>query len=179
MQVSQKYRLTVFIALVMLLCTWSVMYSVEAYTMMYSVDGLPDKVNNINIDGSDFTGLFKLGALALEGFLDSFIMITYIIIMVFWSALLLLIFSLISIRKASTTSKSEIKYAKIALCSFTLIAYVTALILTKFSAVLTALLLLWPIPLFGTLFYILPLKFRYKKSNEATQHISFDNSQIG
>ena len=137
-------RIIVF-ALILIWCSYiSIAYSLEA-NPTGGFDNYIDTsdINDVIIDGADFTMGFRLLGHTLNGFLY-FTMLILILVCLLVEAVLCVIPTLlirfIGIKKTSTITPEEYKITKILYFSVIAAAFVIGLILTRFVGILITLL---------------------------------------
>lgn len=125
-----------------------------------------DYVEDMSVDGSDFSPIANLFILGTNGILQFLTGLLAAVAMIILSLILLVPWRLTAIRKNSEISKKELSIAKTILILFVTITLITSCILTRFTYVsFIALLVLIPTVFLLTL-GVLPLKNAYKRTNE-------------
>lgn len=167
MNTKDKVRLVFFALIHIFLCLSAFLYT-EGCVQGTDTAGYVDEMY---IDGTDFTGIVNLGVFAFNGVLSVFAIIVCIGVMVFWSVVLVIPLRLIALRKCASVSVTELK----ATLWITAAGAGVALILSAVSLgidciVLTAVLLL--VPLFFEMFFYLP---RLHSRRKASKAVSADN----
>lgn len=165
---TSKIRFAAFAFIFGLLCMFAASYVYEFHFNASHLPGAED-VGDIYIDGSDFTGISKLFTEASMGIVKIIIAAVYCIIIFAASALIMLIFRLVSIRKASEITEKEYSLSKIYIWVCTALAYFISLCITSFSHIFYAFFIFFPIPLFAFLIYVLPLRSRRVTANNKTE----------
>ena len=157
MDKTSKIRFAAFAVIFGLLCIFAASY---VYEFHFTENQLPraEDVDELYIDGSDLTGISRLFTEASAGIVKIIISAVYCAIIFVASALIMLIFRLISIRKASEITEKEYSLSKIYIWLCTALAYFISLCITSFSHIFYAFFMFFPIPLFAFLIYILPLR---------------------
>lgn len=125
-----------------------------------------DYVENMTVDGSDFTPIANLFVAGTNGFLQFLTSVLAVIAIVIISLILLIPWRLIAIRKDSEISKEEPDIAKAILVIFVVITPVTGFIITHLTCGFSVLLLTLIPALFLLIFGVLPLKKAYKRIYE-------------
>lgn len=125
-----------------------------------------DYVEDMNVDGSDFSPIANLFIEGYNGMMQCLAGIVAVIGMILISLILLIPWRLIAIKEISEISKKELDMAKRILMIFAVIMPVTGCVLTRFRYIfIIALLALIPV-VFLLVLSILPLKNAYKQMNE-------------
>ena len=122
-----------------------------------------DYVEDMDVDGSDFSPIANLFIAGTNGMLQLLTGIVSVIAIVIDSLILLIPWRLISIRKDSEISKKEADIAKAVLIIFVVITPVTNFIITHFTCGFFILLLTLIPALFLLVLGVLPLKNAYKR----------------
>ncbi len=130
-----------------------------------------DYVENMTVDGSDFTPIANLFVAGTNGFLQFLTSVLAVIAIVIISLILLIPWRLIAIRKDSEISKKEPEIAKAILVLFVVITPVTGFILTHLTFDFSVLLLTLIPALFLLVLSVLPLKKAYKRIYEKEEKI--------
>ena len=125
-----------------------------------------DYVEDMNVDGSDFSPIANLFITGTNGMLQLLTCIAAVVIMVIDSLILLVPWRLIAIRKDSDISKKEPNIAKAILIIFVVITPVTGFIITHFTVAFFVLLLTLIPALFLLGLGVLPLKKAYNRIYE-------------
>ncbi|MBR1797946.1 MAG: hypothetical protein IJ757_08075 [Clostridiales bacterium] len=139
-------------------------YSYDYYNL--SVERALIDVNDIgdvSIDGSDFTGMFKLMGLGFNGFMTSFLYIFIGGFILVSSLILNLIISLIAIRKDSVVTDKEYKLSLGLLIGAIALGLVIDIVLTRFSVLVSFIVFTaaWVLP--TLLIYMLRLRGKVPK----------------
>lgn len=125
-----------------------------------------DYVEDMDVDGSDFSPIANLFIVGFNGMMQCLAGIVAVIGMILISLILLIPWRLIAIKKVSEISKKELDISKAILILFAVITPATGCILTRFRYIFfIALLALIPV-VFLLLLGVLPLKNAYKQMNE-------------
>lgn len=125
-----------------------------------------DYVDDMNVDGSDFSPIANLFVAGTNGFLQFLTSIVSVIAIIILSLILLVPWRLIAIRKDSEISKKEPNIAKAILVLFVVITPVTGFIITHFTCGFSILLLTLIPALFLLVLGMLPLKNAYNRIYE-------------
>ncbi len=125
-----------------------------------------DYVEDMNVDGSDFSPIANLFILGTKGMLQCLAGIVAVIGMVIISLIFLISWRLIAIKKTSEISKKELDIAKAMLILFAVITPVTGCVLTRFRYIFFIILLTLIPVVFLLVLGVLPLKNAYKQINE-------------
>ncbi|WP_026835160.1 hypothetical protein [Eubacterium xylanophilum] len=98
-----------------------------------------DSINNINIDGTDFTPVFRLMGFGVNGFLDIIEIMIYCIfafIIMMVSLILSILLRFIGLKKAKIVSEKEKIATKWIFLGFIIVSILTGLILTRFTVII-------------------------------------------
>ena len=154
-------RTITFSALQAMLCVLAVTLAVGCWQTAQESAAEPGSV--LYIDGSDFTPLLELGSLAVTGMLLLFAVGSSFVVMTFVSALFLIPFRFIAVRKDSAFTRREVLGTLITIVAGVVLSAVAAAILGGTECVTFALLLVIPQVLIGTLLYWLCIFLRFRK----------------
>ncbi|MBR1816854.1 MAG: hypothetical protein IJ763_09155 [Lachnospiraceae bacterium] len=113
-------------------------------------------VDEVNVDGSDFSPLINLGIFALGGVVSFFAIIGVYIFSAFGSLILVLICRL-GLLKKENTQGTDIRKVMTAICIVSVIAYAMTCILMKFISLFVFFAFAW-LPFLYFLIVYLPLK---------------------
>ena len=142
---------------------FSIGYIREIYNVMLGKN-LIKYVDNINIDGSDFTPLANLTVAGVNG-LTIFLVIGSAVL---FATIFILIFAILlrvtTIRKQDIVTESEIIFTKWLISS--VLAFIVGILSANIKLIGCVIGLSWQQPLFMMLIYYLPLKNRFKKGTE-------------
>ncbi len=128
---TAKIRTAAFVIILLILAYFSAGYAFSLYSSGANAHIIDTEGMNVNIDGSDFTPLFRLfgdGINSLFGFLMCGI---YAIVMVILSLLLILPLRLIGVRKTTVLSAMEYRISKCILPVVSVLSVIIGLILTR------------------------------------------------
>lgn len=125
-----------------------------------------DYVEDMDVDGSDFSPIANLFILGTNGILQLLTGLLAAAAMIILSLILLVPWRLAAIRKNSEISKKELSIAKAILILFVTITLITSCILTRFTYVSFIVLLVLIPTVFLLTLGVLPLKNAYKRANE-------------
>lgn len=141
---------------------FSVGYIREIYNVMLD-QNLIEYVDNITIDGSDFTPLANLTIAGVNG-LTIFLVIGSAVLL---AAIFILIFAILlritTIRKKDIVTESEVVFTKRLIIVSSVLAFIVGILSTNIKLTGYVIGLSWQQPLFMMLIYYLPLKNRFKK----------------
>ncbi|MDE6434497.1 MAG: hypothetical protein K2L07_09745 [Lachnospiraceae bacterium] len=144
---------------------FSVGYIRDIYHIM-SGENLIEYVDDINIDGSDFTPLANL---AVAGTNELMIFLT-IVLAVLFATIFILIFAILlrgtTIRKKDIVTESEVIFTKRLIIVSSVLAFIVGILSTNIKLIGYVIGLSWQQPLFMLLIYYLPLMNRFKKGPE-------------
>lgn len=169
MKLKPNKRVVIFGILTVFLCVCSLFYGIELHGVLFPESSFADEVGELIIDGSDLSGILKLGAAVTQGFIQFVVTVAYILLVTIGTAIAYAIMRFASIRPTSAVEEGEIKLTKIILWSAAGLFFLIAQIATGFRMFFQTLGLFWQIPLFGSLFQILGLRKRQK--NQLTPDI--------
>lgn len=153
-------RFITFSALYAMLCVLAVSLAVGCWQTAQVGVANP---GSLYIDGSDFTPLLELGSLAVNGMLLLFAVGSSFVVMTFVSALFLVPFRFIAVRKDSAFTRREVLGTLTTIVAGVVLSAAAAAILGGTECVAFALLLVIPQVLIGTLLYWLCIFLRYRK----------------
>lgn len=158
-------RRVLLVAVSILNWIFSVGYIREIYNVMLG-ENLIKYVDNINIDGSDFTPLANLAVAGANG---AMIFLT-IGLSVLFATIFILIFAILlrvtTIRKKDIVTESEVVFTKWLIMVSSVVAFIVGILSTNIKLTGYVIGLSWQQPLFMMLIYYLPLKNRFKKGRE-------------
>jgi len=162
-------RRVLLVAVSILNWIFSVGYIRELYNLMMG-ENLIEYVDDINIDGSDFTPLANLTIAGVNGLLilitvGSVVLISTIFILIF--AILLRV---TTIRKKDIVTESEVVFTKRLIIVSSVLAFMAGILLTNINIIGYVVSLSWQQPLFMMLIYYLPLKNQFREGTD----IDFD-----
>lgn len=144
---------------------FSVGYIREIYNVILG-ENLIEYVDNINIDGSDFTSLANLTIAGVNG-LTIFLTIGSAIL---FATIFILIFAILlrvtTIRKKDIVTESEVIFTKWFIIVSSILAFIVGILCTNIKLIGYVIGLSWQQPLFMMLIYYLPLKSRFRKGTE-------------
>ncbi len=161
-------RRVLLVAVSILNWIFSVGYIREIYNIMLG-ENLIEYVDNINIDGSDFTPLANL---AVAGVNELTVFLT-IGSAVLFATIFILIFAILlrvtTIRKKDIVTESEVVFTKWLIMVSSVLAFIVGILFTNIKLIGYVIGLSWQQPLFMMLIYYLSLKNRFKKGPELMQ----------
>ncbi|MDE6625861.1 MAG: hypothetical protein K2K56_05785 [Lachnospiraceae bacterium] len=144
---------------------FSVGYIRDIYHVMLG-ENLVEYVDDMNIDGSDFTPLANLAVAGVNGMM---IFLT-IGLAVLLATIFILIFAILlrvtTIRKKDIVTESEVVFTKQLIMVSSVLAFIVGILSTDIKLIWYVIGLSWQQPLFMLLIYYLPLKNRFKKGPE-------------
>ncbi len=144
---------------------FSIGYIREIYNVMLGKN-LIKYVDNINIDGSDFTPLANLTVAGVNG-LTIFLVIGSAVL---FATIFILIFAILlrvtTIRKQDIVTESEMIFTKWLIIVSSVLAFIVGILSANIKLIGYVIGLSWQQPLFMMLIYYLPLKNRFKKGTE-------------
>lgn len=134
MSTNAKIRTAVYIVILLILAYFSVGYSYGAYRAKMP-DSFVDtnNINNVIVDGSDFTPFVNLAGEGINGLMAFVTSGIYIVIIFVVSLVLVIPFRLIALRKDSEVSKQEADITKCSFIAVSVLSLLLGLILTKGS----------------------------------------------
>ncbi|MGN0661440.1 MAG: hypothetical protein ACI4JX_06930 [Oscillospiraceae bacterium] len=123
-----------------------------------------DKINNMNIDGSDFTPVFKLLGFGMNSFVLFISIGLYALIILAASLILLIPFALIGLNKKRQAEPKEYTIIKCVFIAVLALSILTGGILTRFILILPLILFnaVWAVSVL--LFCIVPLRNKIRSS---------------
>ncbi len=158
-------RRVLLVAVSILNWIFSVGYIREIYNAMLGENSI-EYVDNIDIDGSDFTPLANL---AVAGFNGAMIFLT-VVLAVLFATIFILIFAILlrvtTIRKNDIVTESEVVFTKRLIMVSSVAAFIVGIFSTNIKLTEYVIALSWQQPLFMMLIYYLPLKKRFKQGTE-------------
>ena len=150
-------RRVLLVAVSILNWIFSVGYIREIYNVMLG-ENLIEYVDNINIDGSDFTPLANLAVAGVNG-LTVFLTIGSAVL---FATIFILIFAVLlrvtTIRKKDIVMESEVIFTKWFIMVSSILAFMVGILFTNVKLIGYVIGLSWQQPLFMMLIYYLPLK---------------------
>ena len=158
-------RRVLLVAVSILNWIFSIGYIREIYNAMLG-ENLIEYVDNINIDGSDFTPLANLAVAGANGvviFLTIGLSVLFATIFILFFAILLRV---TTIRKKDIVTESEVVFTKWLIVVSSVVAFIVGILSTNIKLTGYVIGLSWQQPLFMMLIYYLPLKNRFKKGSE-------------
>lgn len=154
MGVRINARTVVFIALTVLLCLCAMGFACGVTEEIYPADNVDD----VYVDGADFTVLVQLGAGIVNVAIAVLTGLIGFVVMTVGSCLAYLVLRLASVRKTSAVTEDELNLCQIVLWGASGTFFLLAQLLTHFQIAWFVGLLFWQIPAFGYLFQIWGLK---------------------
>lgn len=158
-------RRVLLAAVSILNCTFSVGYIRDIYHVL-SGENLIEYVDDINVDGSDFTPLANLAIAGANGMMT----LLTIVLTVLFATIFILIFAILlrvtTIRKKDIVTESEVIFTKRLIIVSSILAFIVSILSTNIKLIGYIIGLSWQQPLFMLLIYCLPLNNRFKKGPE-------------
>ncbi|MBO5449871.1 MAG: hypothetical protein J5994_11180 [Ruminococcus sp.] len=158
-------RRVLLVAVSILNWIFSVGYIRELYNLMLD-ENLIGYVDDISIDGADFTPLANLTIAGVNGLLILFAVGS----MVLLSTIFILIFAVLlrvtTIRKKDIVTGSEVVFTKRIIIVSSVLAFIADILLTNINLIGYIISLSWQQPLFMLLIYYLPLKNQFREGTE-------------
>lgn len=166
----QKVRLISLFIISVLLFIWACEYIVGIQNTGQEIDYVED----MTIDGEDFSPAANLFVWGTRGMMQLLAGILAPVAMLILSLLLLVPWRLIAIRKTSDIAKNEADIARAILFLFMTATPVTSLILTQFEYIVFILPLVFIPSLFLLILGVLPLKKAYERKKAEKGPEGFD-----
>ena len=154
MGVRINARTVVFIVLTVLLCLFALGFACGVTEEIYPAENVDD----VYVDGADFTGLFRWGAGIINVMIAVLTGLIGFVLMTVVACITFLVLRLASVRKTSAVTADEVNLCQIVLWGATGTFFLLAQLLTHFQIAWFVGLLFWQIPAFGYLFQIWGLK---------------------
>ena len=136
-------RIVVLVIILIIFSYFSIGYTYDIYNsgikQMRELHINTNDINNISIDGSDFTWMFRLlgiGSNALLSLVEFGIYCIYAIIITIVSLILSILFRCIGLKKASFISGVEKAISKWLFGGFIIVSVITGLILTRLTVII-------------------------------------------
>lgn len=159
---SEKIRIIVFTIITLIVAVFAVAYVWEWCGLVQeqpiNTDGM-----DVNVDGGNFNWFFGPLASGLNGFLMLINAVAYILFLFVMDFVAYGLFRIIAFRKTNVVNGVEYILAKRVFAGILIASVVTSLFISRFNYLIYIALLIFPIWLFGYLFYILPLKLKRPK----------------
>ena len=134
-------RIIVFSVILILLAYFSVGYTYETFNTSLKQQFIDvDDINNINIDGSDFTPGFRILGTGINSFLALMTFGTYAIVILVVSAIFIVPFRFIGLRKNSIVTDTEKKITKAVFAGAVAISIIVSLIITRMTMIVPLLI---------------------------------------
>ena len=169
MEKEGKTRIIAFIIISIILSYFAIGYVYELYQSdINSVMVNTDEIKDINIDGSDFTPVFKLFGGGLNGFILLITVGIDSVVILVVGLILSISFRVIGLNKNRCIGQEEYKIVKYAYIIILSISFLTGGISTRFSLIIPLILFnaIWGGLVFG--FCVMPLRSRIKKNVHST-----------
>ena len=158
-------RRVLLVAISILNWIYSVGYIRDIYYVMLGENSI-EYVDDINIDGSDFTPFANLAVAGANGMMT----LLTIVLAVLFATIFILIFAILlrvtTIRKKDIVTESEVIFTKRFIMVSSILAFIVGLLSTNIKLIGYIIGLSWQQPLFMLLIYYLPLNNRFKKGPE-------------
>lgn len=142
----------------------------EIYDAMLGENLIKD-VDNITVDGSDFTPLANLVVAGVNGLT---VLLTIGLCALFATVLILILAILlraVAIRKQDIVTESEVAFSKRVIIVSSVLAFIVGILSTNIKLIAYVMGLSWQQPLFMMLIYYLPLKKRLEVSQSPEETI--------
>lgn len=150
------------VVVLILNCFFSVSFIGEIYDVMYG-ENFIEYVDNINIDGSDFTPLANLTVAGVNGLMDLLTIVLAVLFVTIFTLIFAILLRVITIRKKDIVTESEVVFTKRLIMVSSVLAFIVGVLYTNIKLVGYVIGLSWQQPLFMMLLYYLPLKKRFKE----------------
>ncbi len=160
-------RRVLLVVVLILNCFFSVSFIGEIYDVMYG-ENFIEYVDNINIDGSDFTPLANLTVAGVNGLMDLLTIVLAVLFVTIFTLIFAILLRVITIRKKDIVTESEVVFTKRLIMVSSVLAFIVGVLYTNIKLVGYVIGLSWQQPLFMMLLYYLPLKKRFKEGMEIT-----------
>lgn len=158
----EKRRIIIFTVIAVLEAVFAVAYVCE-WCRSFKEQLIRTDNIDVNIDGGNFNWFFGSLASGLNGSLMLFSAVAYVVFLTVIDLLACGIFKVFAFRKTGFVSEDEYILAKCVLTIILIVSIVISFFIARFNFLLFIALLIFPIWLFGYLFYILPLKHKSRK----------------
>ena len=130
-------RIIVFSVILILLAYFSAGYTYETFNTSLKQQFIDvDDINNINIDSSDFTPGFRILGTGFNSFLALLTFGTYAIVILVVSAIFIVPFRFIGLRKNSIVTDMEKKTTKAVFAGAVAISIIVSLIITRMTMII-------------------------------------------
>ncbi len=157
-----KKKLVIFLMFFIVICVYEVLMINSIFDSISPIDFVDD----VNIDGSDFSPIVNF-------FIGTTISILFFLILcagffesAFLGAIPTLIFMIFYVRNLPADKEKFFKYIRLMIWGSSLITLIVCCILVTFKSVFFILLVFIPMPIFVNLISILRLKGKYKRNFE-------------
>lgn len=164
MKKTAKARLVVFTIIHILLCLSVFLYAKEYSELLKEMQ--IEYADEMNIDGSDFSGLFNLGISAFNNIFSFVSLLFYDVAMTILSAFLVVPFRLIAIRTLSEISDFEVKTTLKIILTGIIIVLLTGIMFVGIIAFIPILMMFIPVLIFEFFFYWFGLKSKNRNKDE-------------
>lgn len=161
MKKTAKIRFAIFIIIHIFLCIYAFV-NIKGYAQMCRSD-IAEKPSELYIDGTDFTGIAELGVAAFNGVFSLLGLTGCSVSALLISIILFVPMRIISLRKLSEVSISEIKATLIIIIAGTAAAFAAGVIFSGISMIIPALIITVPAFISEILIYWLGLKSKNVK----------------
>lgn len=159
---NEKIRISIFTIITVIVTVFAALYVWE-WCGLFEEPLISMGDGDIIIDGENFNWFFDLMASGMNGLLILINGAAYIGFLFVMDLLAYGLFRAFAFRKTNFASEAEHLFAKRVLAVILIVGIVISLLLARFRFLIFITLLIFPIWLFGYLFYILPLKHRREK----------------
>lgn len=159
---KEKIRIIVFIVITMIVAAFAIAYVWEFRELSKEQPIRTDNMD-VNIDGGNFNWFFVPMASGVNGLIMLISAGVYVVFLAVIDLLVYGVFRVIAFRKIGFVSEAEYILAKKVFAIILIGSILISLVVTRFHFLLFIALLIFPMWLFGYLFYILPLKHKRQK----------------
>ena len=146
---------------------FSLGYIREIYRVMLG-EHLIKYVDNIKVDGSDFTPLANFTITGVNGLVFFLTMGSAVLFATIFILLFAILLRVTTIRKNDIVTKSEVAFTKWFIIVSSILAFIVGILSTSTKLIGYVIVLSWQQPLFMILIYYRHLKNRFQKGMEVT-----------
>ena len=158
-------RRVLLVAVSILNWIFSVGFIREIYDVMLG-NNLIEYVDNIDIDGSDFTPLANLAVDGVNGLIILIGIGASILFATIFISIFAILLRVTTIRKKDIVTESEVVFTKWLIIVSSILAFIVGILSTNIKLIEYVISLSWQQPLFMMLIYYLPLKNQFKKGTK-------------
>jgi len=136
-----KIRIAILVVILLGLSYFSVGYAYEIFVSSvkeYFID--TNNINDINIDGADFTMIFRLMGAGLNSILSLFLYGIYAVVVFLASLILVIPFRLIGLRKSTELTALEISITKWVFIVGIILSLIVGVIITRCTVLIPLLI---------------------------------------